>query len=312
MESLPTTVSSKSDRRGRSSKSQNTSKPSLIMAFFSCLAWPRPKALTVDDKLMVLGCKDLERIIVETEMELAQAKSQGYLKNQKSSSSSGTKKMLAVIGVYTGFGSHLKRNRFRGSWMPRDDALKKVEERGVVIRFVIGRSANRGDSLDWKIDEENLATKDFLILLTDVAANLNILEESRGSPRRVTQEKGLIGLLESRRGQDGAYIGCMKSGDVVTQEGSQWYEPDWWKFGDVKSLHQYKQGRFTVIACFVQRCLYKCNGLLKTYAFDDTTIGSWMVGVQATYIDDNRLCCTSTVQGVNTSFSQRKTVLMVN
>lgn len=66
--------------------------------------------------------RDLERRIVETEMELAQAKSQGYLKNQKSlssSSSSGKKKMLAVIGVYTGFGSHLKRNKFRGSWMPR-------------------------------------------------------------------------------------------------------------------------------------------------------------------------------------------------
>lgn len=62
--------------------------------------------------------RDLERRIVETEMELAQAKSQGYLKNQKSVSSSG-KKMLAVIGVYTGFGSHLKRNKFRGSWMPR-------------------------------------------------------------------------------------------------------------------------------------------------------------------------------------------------
>jgi hypothetical protein len=29
---------------------------------------------------------------------------------------------------------------------------------------VIGRSANRGDSLDRKIDEENRATKDFLIL----------------------------------------------------------------------------------------------------------------------------------------------------
>ena len=58
---------------------------------------------------------------METEMELAQAKSQGYLKNQKSlsSASSGNKKMLAVIGVYTGFGSHLKRNKFRGSWMPR-------------------------------------------------------------------------------------------------------------------------------------------------------------------------------------------------
>ncbi|CAH8352096.1 unnamed protein product [Eruca vesicaria subsp. sativa] len=100
----------------------------------------RPKALTVDDKLKVLGCKDLERRIVESEMELGQAKSQGYLNNQKSlSSSSGKKKMLAVIGVYTGFGSHLKHNRFRGSWMSQDDALKKLEERGVVIRFVIGR-----------------------------------------------------------------------------------------------------------------------------------------------------------------------------
>lgn len=30
--------------------------------------------------------------------------------------------------------------------------------------------------------------------------------------------EGLIGLLEKRRGQDGAYIGCMKSGDVIAEE----------------------------------------------------------------------------------------------
>lgn len=40
-----------------------------------------------------------------------------------------------------------------------------------------------------------------------------------------------------------------------------------------------------------------CSGSLKTYAFDDTSIGSWMIGVQATYIDDNRLCCSSIRQG---------------
>ncbi|TXG63983.1 hypothetical protein EZV62_010977 [Acer yangbiense] len=124
------------------------------MAFFSCLAWlyvagrlwqdtenrmlltsllkknsdQRPKVLAVEDKLMVLGCKDLERRIVEAEMDLTLAKSQG------------------------------------GSWIPKGDALRKLEERGVVIRFVIGRSANRGDSLDRNIDEENRTTKDFLIL----------------------------------------------------------------------------------------------------------------------------------------------------
>lgn len=53
-------------------------------------------------------------------MELTLAKSQGYLHNklQQSGSSSG-KRLLAVIGVYTGFGSRLKRNVFRGSWMPK-------------------------------------------------------------------------------------------------------------------------------------------------------------------------------------------------
>lgn len=30
--------------------------------------------------------------------------------------------------------------------------------------------------------------------------------------------EGLIELLDRRRGQDGAYIGCMKSGDVISEE----------------------------------------------------------------------------------------------
>lgn len=52
-------------------------------------------------------------------MELTLAKSQGYLRNQlHQSGSSSSKKLLAVIGVYTGFGSRLRRNVFRGSWMP--------------------------------------------------------------------------------------------------------------------------------------------------------------------------------------------------
>lgn len=57
---------------------------------------------------------------MEAEMDLTLAKSQGYLKDklQQSGSSSG-QKLLAVIGVYTGFGSRLKRNVFRGSWMPK-------------------------------------------------------------------------------------------------------------------------------------------------------------------------------------------------
>ncbi|KAJ4890627.1 hypothetical protein Rs2_30375 [Raphanus sativus] len=332
METLPTTTfssSSKSERRGRSSKT--SSKPSVIMAFFSCVAWlyvlgrlwqdaenrvilnnmlkknydQKPKVLTVDEKLMVLGCKDLERKIVETEMELTLAKSQGYLK-----SGSSSKRLLAVIGVYTGFGSHLRRNAFRGSWMPQGDALKKLEERGVVIRFVIGRSPNRGDSLDRKIDEEDRARRDFLILENHEEAQEELPKKVKFFFSAAAQNwdaefyikvddnidldlEGLISLLESRRGQDASYIGCMKSGEVVTEKGGQWYEPEWWKFGDEKSYFRHAAGSLIILSKNLAQYININSGSLKTYAFDDTSIGSWMIGVQATYIDDNRLCCSS-------------------
>lgn len=56
-------------------------------------------------------------------MELTEAKSQGYLMKKDQNSDSSGKRLLAVIGVYTGFGSRLKRNVFRGSWMPKGSAL---------------------------------------------------------------------------------------------------------------------------------------------------------------------------------------------
>ena len=62
----------------------------------------------------------MEKRVVEAEMDLTLAKSQGFLGSQlKQSGSSSNKKFLAVIGVYTGFGSRLNRNVFRGSWMPK-------------------------------------------------------------------------------------------------------------------------------------------------------------------------------------------------
>ncbi|KAG4953926.1 hypothetical protein JHK87_039520 [Glycine soja] len=399
METLPTTTTK---RGGARSKPVQTSKSSLVMAFFSCVAWlyvagrlwqdaenrnllasllkknsaQRPKVLTVEDKLMVLGCRDLERRIVEAEMELTLAKSQGYLKGQGQRSGSSDRRLLAVIGVYTGFGSKLKRNVFRGSWMPREsvriglvrewvgrisdfvpqfefgidldiscfycDALKKLEERGVVIRFVIGRSANRGDSLDRNIDEENRTTKDFLILEGHEEAQEELPKKVKTFFSTAVQNwdadfyvkvddgididlEGLIELLDRRRGQDGAYVGCMKSGEVISEEGKPWYEPDWWKFGDEKSYFRHAAGSLVIIsknlaqyininrafafnfmvsfggnlACIFAphfRLICFCVSL-KTYAYDDTSLGSWMMGVQATYIDDSRLCCSSIRQG---------------
>ena len=50
------------------------------------------------------------------EMDLAVAKSLDYFFPE---TSLPKKKLLAVVGIYTGFGGKLTRNAFRGSWMPK-------------------------------------------------------------------------------------------------------------------------------------------------------------------------------------------------
>ncbi|KMT18977.1 hypothetical protein BVRB_2g030750 [Beta vulgaris subsp. vulgaris] len=347
--SLPLTTAAKAAERrsvGRSSANSSSSshssssvKPSLLLAFLSCVAWlyvagrlwqdaenrtllanilqknadQRPKVLTVEDKLVVLGCKDLEERIAEAEMDLTLARSQGYLKNQLRQDGTTDRKLLAVIGVYTGFGSRLKRNTFRGSWMPRGDNIKKLEEKGIVIRFVIGRSPNRGDSLDRNIDEENRQTKDFLILEGHEEAQEELPKKAKFFFSTAVQNwdaefyvkvddnvdldlDGLIGLLESRRGQQNAYIGCMKSGEVIAEEGKQWYEPEWWKFGDQKSYFRHAASSLFILSRSLSEYIFVNSVSLKAYAFDDTTVGSWMMGLQATYIDDSRLCCSTNRQ----------------
>lgn len=340
-EVLPTTTAStKSDRRGRSKSNFSTSRSSVVMAFFSCVAWlyvagrlwqdaenrmlltslltksadQRPKVLTVEDKLLVLGCKDLERRIVQAEMELTIAKSQGYLRNQlHQSGSSNGKKLLAVIGVYTGFGSRLRRNVFRNSWMPKGEALRKLEERGVVIRFVIGRSPNKGDSLDRNIDAENLQKNDFLILEGHEEAQEEMSKKAKFLFSTAVQIwdaefyvkvddnidldlDGLMELLQGRREQHSSYIGCMKSGEVITEEGKPWYEPEWWKFGDEKSYFRHASSSVIILSKNLAQYVNINSLSLKTYAHDDISVGSWMMGLETTYIDDSRLCCVNSRQ----------------
>ncbi|XP_066371675.1 hydroxyproline O-galactosyltransferase HPGT2-like [Miscanthus floridulus] len=344
------TLASAMRRENRRSKAPSSSSSAtalasgrvpLVMAFLSCLAWlyvagrlwqdaqtrailsglvekssgSVPKMLSVEDKLRNLGCKAIGRKIVEAEMDLTKAKSEGYLWGNRTATLDSDKKqqLLAVIGVYTGFGSRLKRNVFRGSWMPRGDALKKLEEKGVVIRFVIGRSANRGDSLDRNIDDENRQTKDFLILESHEEAAEELPSKAKFFFSAAVETwdaefyvkvedninldlAGLIEMLEGRRGSQGLYMGCMKSGVVISEEGQQWYEPDWWKFGDSKTYFRHASGSLFILSKNLARYININSASLQSYAHDDISVGSWMMGLNATYVDDDRLCCSSSRQ----------------
>ncbi|MQL69442.1 hypothetical protein Taro_001746, partial [Colocasia esculenta] len=195
---------------------------------------------------VILAARELAQTIVEAEMDLTLAKSQGYMRLNQSSYG---KKFLAVIGVYTGFGRRLNRNTFRGSWMPRGDALNKLEERHChticnwsEFLYVFGNlgigSPNRGDSLDRIIDEENRRTNDFLILEGHEEATDELPKKAKiffssaietwdaefyvKADDSINLDLGvlegrLIEILQSHHGQTSAYVGCMKSGAVVNE-----------------------------------------------------------------------------------------------
>uniref|UniRef100_A0A7N0U997 Hexosyltransferase n=1 Tax=Kalanchoe fedtschenkoi TaxID=63787 RepID=A0A7N0U997_KALFE len=53
------------------------------------------------------------------------------------------------------------------------------------------------------------------------------------------------------------------------------------------------RSRFMVPCCDPLPSMATISASLKTYAHEDVSIGSWMMGLKAKYIDDNRLCCGS-------------------
>jgi hypothetical protein len=100
-------------------------------------------------------------------MELAAAKHEGFVGKYtyETNGTNSRKRPLIVIGIMTSFGRKNYRDAVRKSWLPTGSMLKKLEEeKGIVVRFIVGRSVNRGDASDREIDEENRSTKDFMIL----------------------------------------------------------------------------------------------------------------------------------------------------
>ncbi|TQD81489.1 hypothetical protein C1H46_032932 [Malus baccata] len=224
--------------------------------------------VSVDDTLKIIACREQHKKLTALEMELTAARQEGFTSG-RSAEINGTDykiRPLVVIGIFTTFGRKNNRDAIRQAWMGTGGILKKMEnEKGIIARFVIGRSANRGDSLDQAIDNENRKTKDFIILDTHVESPEEFPKKSKLFFAHAAEKwnaefyskvnddvyvniDALGATLATHLDKPRVYMGCMKSGEVFSQPSQKWYEPEWWKFGDKKSYFRHASAEMYVIS----------------------------------------------------------------
>ncbi|XP_028774768.1 hydroxyproline O-galactosyltransferase HPGT1 [Neltuma alba] len=276
-------------------------------------------AISVHDTLKVITCREQQKTLSSLEMELAAARQEGFVSKHllvnDGTGRQSTKRLLSVIGIITTFGRKKNRDAIRKAWMPTGANMKKLaDQKGMVVRFVIGRSANRGDSLDKEIEIENSQTNDFIILDKHVEApeerskkiksffihavdNWDAEFYVKVNDDVFVNLDALGAVLTSHLDKPRVYVGCMKSGEVFSEPTHKWYEPDWWKFGDGKSYFLHASGEIYVISKSLAQFISTNRYTLRTYAHDDVSAGSWFIGLDVKHINERKFCCSSWSSG---------------
>ncbi|XP_022733579.1 probable beta-1,3-galactosyltransferase 2 isoform X2 [Durio zibethinus] len=220
--------------------------------------------------------------------------------------SSRKRKYLMVIGINTAFSSRKRRDSVRATWIPQGEKRKKLEdEKGIIARFVIGHSATTGGILDRAIEAEDKKHGDFLRLdhvegylelsaktkiyfATAVAlwdADFYVKVDDDVHVNIATLGETLVRHRKKRR----VYIGCMKSGPVLSQK---YHEPEHWKFGEAGNKYfRHATGQLYAISKDLATYISINQHVLHKYANEDVSLGSWFIGLDVDHIDDRRLCC---------------------
>ncbi|KAI8007662.1 putative beta-1,3-galactosyltransferase 2 [Camellia lanceoleosa] len=219
------------------------------------------------------------------------------------------RKYLMVIGINTAFSSRKRRDSVRATWMPQGDKRKKLEEeKGIIIRFVIGHSATSGGILDRAIEAEEKKHGDILRLehvegylelsaKTKIYFTTAVAQWDADFYVKVDDDvhvniATLGATLMRHQSKPRVYIGCMKSGPVLAQKGVRYHEPEYWKFGEGGNKYfRHATGQLYAISKDLASYISINQHVLHKYANEDVSLGSWFIGLDVEHIDDRRLCC---------------------
>ncbi|XP_047054288.1 beta-1,6-galactosyltransferase GALT31A-like [Lolium rigidum] len=260
----------------------------------------------------------LDRTISDIEMRLAAARAE-QMRSQGASPASDSAvdrgntghRMFFVMGIMTTFDNRNRRDSLRQTWMPQGVHLQRLEkEKGIVIRFVIGRSANPSpdSEVERAIDAEDKEYSDIL--------RLNHVEGYGGLPMKIQMflatalstwdadfyikadddvhvNIGITGsILARHRSKPRVYIGCMKSGPVIANNESKYYEPDHWKFGTAgNNYFRHATRQLYAVTRDLATYISANRHILHKYTNEDVSFGSWLIGLDVEHVDERSLCC---------------------
>ncbi|KAH9793208.1 putative beta-1,3-galactosyltransferase 2 [Citrus sinensis] len=259
----------------------------------------------------------LDKTISNLEMELAAARAaqesilsgSPLSEDLKKTESSGKRRYLMVVGINTAFSSRKRRDSVRATWMLQGEKRKRLEEeKGIIMRFVIGHSATSGGILDRAIEAEDRKHGDFMRLdhvegYLELSAKTKIYFATAVSlwdadfyvkvDDDVHVNIATLGqTLVRHRSKPRVYIGCMKSGPVLNQKGVRYHEPEYWKFGEAGNRYfRHATGQLYAISKDLAAYISINQHVLHKYANEDVSLGSWFIGLDVEHIDDRRLCC---------------------
>ncbi|PKA49148.1 Beta-1,3-galactosyltransferase 7 [Apostasia shenzhenica] len=258
--------------------------------------------------------QSLDKTISTLQMELAATRSSHELMGVDGSptitaSSQQRKKAFIVIGINTAFSSRKRRDSVRETWMPQDEKLEQLErEKGIVIRFMIGHSATSNSILDRAIDSEEDQHKDFLRLdhvegYHELSAKTKIFFSTALAQwdaefyvkvdDDVHVNLGMLAATLARhRSKPRIYIGCMKSGPVLSNKNVKYHEPEHWKFGEEGNKYfRHATGQIYAISKDLATYISINQPILHKYANEDVSLGAWFIGLEVEHIDERNMCC---------------------
>ncbi|KAK2412835.1 putative beta-1,3-galactosyltransferase [Trifolium repens] len=202
-----------------------------------------------------------------------------------------------------------RRDSVRETWMPQAEDRKRLEEeKGIIIRFVIGHSSTSGGILDKAIEAEEKLHNDFL-RLNHVEGYLALSAKTKTYfstavalwdaefyvkvDDDVHVNLATLGsTLTMHRLKPRVYVGCMKSGPVLFQKGVKYHEPEYWKFGEVGNKYfRHATGQLYAISQDLATYISTNQNVLHKYANEDVSLGSWFIGLDVEHVDDRRMCC---------------------